>query len=193
MLAELAALVRECDAGFDAFRFSRRRRASLRHHVAFVLRLVRRDHQAAPRRCRRPRVAPRRGVDGGHDAGRTPSPAASVHAVCDRGMRAAAPQRRAHAAAALVAGGGCRSGTTPRPPRRTTRSPKRSSWCSGSGRSVTATGCRAAPAIGSAWWCVPPTARGTSKHITRLIGGLVPAAVVDAPRARRRSGGRGFG
>ena len=106
MLAELAAVVRECDAGFASVPIPRRRGPSLRHHVAFVLRLVRRDHQAAPRGCRRPRVPSRRHLDGGDGDGRTASPAASVHAVCDRGMRAAPSQSRADAPAALVAGGG---------------------------------------------------------------------------------------
>ena len=35
--------------------------------------------------------------------------------------------------------------------------------------------------------------RGTSKHITRLIGGPRPGDGGRQPRARRRSGGRGFG
>ena len=35
--------------------------------------------------------------------------------------------------------------------------------------------------------------RGTNKHITRLIGGLVPAVVRGKPPTRCRSSGRGFG
>ena len=52
MLAELAAVVRECDAGFAAYRFHDAVERLYDTIVAFVLRLVRRDHQAAPRRCR---------------------------------------------------------------------------------------------------------------------------------------------
>ena len=52
MLAELAGGRARMRRRVRVIPIPRCRRASLRHHVAFVLRLVRRDHQAAPRRCR---------------------------------------------------------------------------------------------------------------------------------------------
>ena len=72
----------------------RRHGASLRRHLALVLRLVRRDDQAAAPRRRSGRVAARRRAHRGGQPRRAAAPAAPVHALHHRGVRAAAPGRR---------------------------------------------------------------------------------------------------